>query len=371
MTWPRPGATSDLPSRPAASTELFVAAAEPSGDRLGAELVVELRRRGLALDARGLAGPWMREAGVEAVARSEDATALGLVEVVSGLPRIAGVLRRLKRDLQGRPPSVVLTIDSPGLMSRLGAAARRGGHRVIHWVAPQVWAWRPGRVRRLSRSFDRVLCLLPQEPELLGPHVPAVFTGHPAAAIRPGDRVRPGQPTFALVPGSRPSEIARHWPVLREVARRLRARHPTAGFVVPRAPSVPLSALGGLDAVIVERMADVAAADAAVVASGTATVELAALGVPMVVVYRLHPLTYALVRHLVRVRHVALPNLVADAPTIPEFVQTLHPDTIADAVDRVRDTEQVSPQLLAALAGDGAVRRAADEVEAALQVFER
>lgn len=308
----------------------------------------------------------MREVGIVDIARSEDVTALGLWEVVGALPRIAGVLRRLRADLDANPPSVVLTVDSPDLMQRLGRYARRRGHHVIHWVAPQVWAWRPGRVRHLARAFDQVLCLLPFEPERLAGHVDTVFTGHPAAAIQPGERVRPGEPTFALVPGSRPGEIRRHWPILRDVARELRLRHPAAGFVVPRAPSVMRAGLGGLDAVVVGTMADVAGADAAVAVSGTATIELAALGVPMVVVYRVHPVTHAIARRMVSVPHLALPNLLAGAAVVPEYVQRLDPVGIADAVDAVRGRSQLPRAVLAGLQGPQAVERAADEVARAL-----
>jgi len=345
---------------------LFVAAAEASGDRLAAELVAALRHRGRRFVARGLAGPRMIAEGVHPVVRCEEATALGLWEVVGALPRLARVLQRLRADLSAHPRATVLTVDSPDLLLRLGAFARSRGHRVLHWVAPQVWAWRPGRVRRLARAVDEVLCLLPFEPDHLAPHVRAVFVGHPAAALRPRRAVRPGRPTFALAPGSRPGEIRRLWPVLRAVARRLRERHPAAGFVVPRAPSVPPAALGGLDAVFVDRMADVAGADAAVVASGTATLELAALGVPMVVVYRVHPVTHAIARRLVRVPYLALPNLLAGRARIPEFVQDLDPSAIAAAVDGVRDTVQVSSALIASLWGDEAIARVVDRVAAAL-----
>lgn len=137
--------------------------------------------------------------------------------------------------------------------------------------------------------------------------------------------------------------------------------------MVVRAPSVPRAALSGLDAVTVDHVSDVAAVDAAVVASGTATVELAALGVPMVVVYRVHPVTHAVVRRLVRVPHLALPNLLADVPCIPEHVQVLDPEEIAADVDRVRGRPQVSASVLERFGGRGAVDRAADEVLTALQ----
>jgi len=309
----------------------------------------------------------MIEAGVEAVARSEEATALGLWEVLASVPRIVGVLRRLLRDLEAHPGALVLTIDSPELMLRLGAVAKRRGHRVVHWVAPQVWAWRRGRVRGLSRSVDEVLCLLPFEEAILAPHVPATFTGHPAAGIRLGRAVRPGDPTFALVPGSRPSEVRRTWPLMREVARGLRRRHPVAGFVVVRAPTIPREMLGGLDAVLVDTMSDAVGADAALTASGTATLELGALGVPMVVVYRVHPITYALARRLVRVEHIALPNLLASRPLVPEFVQALDPVVIAEAVDRARGQERLPAELLASLGGESAIDRVADVVAAGLR----
>lgn len=291
---------------------------------------------------------------------------MGLWEVLGALPRIARRFRQLRADLQTRSCDAVLTVDSPELTLRLGAVAKGLGRPVVHWVAPQVWAWRPGRVRRLSASVDTVLCLLPFEQTRLAPHVRAVFTGHPAATIRPGARVRPGTPTFALLPGSRASELRRHWPVLREVARHLRRRHPSAGFVVPRAPTVPHEALGGLDAVLVDSVADTAGADAAVTASGTATLELAVLGVPMVVIYRVHPITYALARRLVSVPHVALPNLLAGRSVVPEYLQTLSPAAIARAVDAVRGQRQLPPDVIGALAGARAVRRAADEVAAVL-----
>lgn len=337
-------------------------AAEPSGDRLAAALVEVLKRR-RKLAVRGLAGPALRAVGVEAVARSEDATAMGLVEVIGSLPRIAAVARRLRRDLVDRPPTAVLTVDSPEFSLRFGAFARGQGHPVVHWVAPQVWAWRAGRVRGLGRAADTVLCLFPFEPALLSGHVPAVFTGHPAVCVTPGVPLRPGEPTFALVPGSRSSEIRRHWPVLREVARRLRQRHPRAGFVVARAPGVARRDLGGLDATLVDGIEGVAAADAAVVASGTATLQLAALGVPMVVVYQVHPLTAVVARRLLRVPHVALPNVLAGETRVPEFLQHLDPLAIAAAVDGVRGQVQVPRALIDGLEGDRAVLRAADEVD--------
>ncbi|MEQ1500648.1 MAG: hypothetical protein ABMB14_00390 [Myxococcota bacterium] len=233
---------------------------------------------------------------------------------------------------------------------------------VVQWVAPQVWAWRPGRVDVVARSVDAVLCLLPFEPAWFEGRVRALFVGHPAAAIRPGSAPAVGRPRIALCPGSRRSEVEALWPVLREVARRLRRVWPDVGFVAPRAPGVEL---GGLDVAYVDRMADVAGCDAAVVASGTATLELAALDVPMVVVYRVHPLTAAIARRMLTIDAIALPNVLAGRRIVPEHVQDLDPDQIAaDVVAWVGRRGQVPRALIASLCGATAIDAVADEVAA-------
>ena len=305
---------------------LFVCAGEASGDRLGAELVRYLSSAG-DLQAAGLAGPLMRQSGVRAVARSEDATAFGLVEVVAQLPRLARLARRLNREIRAFKPDVVLTIDSPGLLMRVGRQAKSDGFRVVHWVCPQVWAWRPGRVDTMASSMHTLMCLLPFEPAIFdGTSVEALFVGHPRAATP--IVVPPNKLTFLLAPGSRPTEIARHWPICRRVAQRLRVRFPDCRFVVPVAPGVHASDLGGLDA---ELCRGFAPAHAALVASGTATLELAVAGVPMVAIYQLHPTTWAIGRRLVTgIAHVSLPNILAGRDVVPEILQDLDPLRIAD-----------------------------------------
>jgi len=221
---------------------IYVCAGEDSGDALGAHMIAALAAKGPVV-ARGLAGPAMREAGVQVFADACEATAAGLVEVLEAVPRIAGLLGRLERDAVAFAPDVVLTIDSPGLMLRLARRLRRRGMPVVHLVAPQVWAWRPGRVKRVGASVDALLCLFPHEPALFEGFCEAVSVGHPLLGTLPrsarGDRsesVR-STPTFALCPGSRPADIRIHWPVLREVGRLLRDAHPGCRLVVPRAPS--------------------------------------------------------------------------------------------------------------------------------------
>jgi lipid-A-disaccharide synthase len=342
-----------------------VCAAEASGDALGAALARALLAREVAVS--GVAGPQMRAAGVEVVARAEDASALGLVEVVGALPRIARVLRAVERALDPRPTCVV-GIDAPGLMSRIGARCRRRSVRYLQWVAPQVWAWNPGRAAGIARWADEVLCLFPFEPLWLRPHgVDARFVGHPWAASHPRS-MPPGPPIVALLPGSRPAEIARHWPVLRDTAARLRERWPGCRFRVGRAPTAPADALANLDARLVDGVAAaLEGAHVAITCSGTASLEVAAAGVPQVVIYQVHPVTWHIGRRLSRVPFLALPNLLAGGAVVPEHLQRLDPAAIAGDVARLlgpAGAAQVAAlrPALGGLAPDAAIERVLERV---------
>lgn len=346
---------------------LWIAAAEASGDRLAAELVEALRRRG-EVHARGLAGPAMRAAGVEPVERAEDATALGLVEAARQIPSLVRLGRSLETAARAWRPEVAVTVDSPGLLLRHARSLRRTGVPVAHWVAPQVWASRPRRAARLGEAVDALMCLLPFEPPWFHRYgVRAVFTGHPGAARFRAEAAEGGPPVVVLAPGSRHTEVARHVPALAEVARRLETAWPGVRFRVPVAPT-----LGCIDGLPGERCASMQAAArgavAAVVASGTATLELAALGVPMVVIYAVHPVTWQAGRWIVRgVRHLALPNVLAGRAVVPEHLQRLDPDAIARDVLALRGPEggvqrRALAEVVRGLAGEGAVERAADEV---------
>jgi lipid-A-disaccharide synthase len=324
--------------------EIALVASEASGDRLGALVATELQRAS-GVRLWGAAGPQMRTAGVEPVVRAEALGTLGLAEAVPALPRIALALRALERALRQHPPDVLLTIDGPTLHLRLAARWRRLGIPVAHLVCPQVWAWRRGRIPRVARSVDMLLCLLPFEPALFqGTGLDARFVGHPGAAM---STAVPDPNLIALVAGSRAGEVRRHWPLLRQAAALLRARHAQLRFVVPRAPTVPRSALTGLDALHVKGLSGATQAAAALVTSGTASLELAAAGVPQVVFYKVHPATWSIGRRLVQVDHVALPNLLAGRTVVPELLQeAARPATMAAEVE-------------ALLAGGGAVQRAA------------
>ena len=267
---------------------------------------------------------------------------MGLLEVLPRIRHIARLLQATERDILTRRPDVVVTIDSPGFTLRLLGRLRASGLKRIHYVAPQAWAWRESRVRKYPGLWDRLLCLLPFEPGFFAGHgIAASFVGHPAieAGVDQGDaarfRARHGiarnVSILLLLPGSRRSEVSRLLPIFGEVARRLTARHPGLVIVVPVASTVASSVLAGTTGwatkpVIVTDLADkidgFAAATAALTKSGTSTLELALANVPMVVAYRLNPVTAAIVRATVRVKYASIVNLLLDRFLAPEFIQS-------------------------------------------------
>jgi len=344
-------------STSAAAPRLLVAVGEASGDSLAAAIVAELSRRG-PIDARGVVGPLGRRAGIEAVADLDGLHAVGLVDGARAARSALRRVRALEQAARAWSPHALLTVDAPSFTLRAAAAVRAQGVPVVHVGAPQVWAWRPWRRRRLGRVVDELLCLLPFEPPWFAGHVAARYVGHPATAARPQPRAK--RRTVALLPGSRPSEVRRLWPTMRAVARRVVQDRP-ARLVAVAAPGVQLT---GLDAEVVHSVHAAADAWVALAASGTVTLELAALAVPQVEVYRTDPLTHALGRRLVRIDHVALPNLVAGKTVVPERVQHLDPDELALRVVQAADGARPAPL---DLQGEGAVGRMADAVQAWLR----
>lgn len=327
---------------------LLVAVGEASGDQLAARLIAQLGD----VEACGVVGPALRDRGVRALDDLEGLQAVGLLD---GARAAAGAQRRVRalvREARAWRPDAMLTVDAPSFTLRAARRVRRLGVPVVHVGAPQVWAWRPGRARRLGEAVDELVCLLPFEPPWFQGHLPARFLGHPATAL---PTVPPAAtPTVALLPGSRPAEVRRLWPTMRATAAALARQRPEVRFVVVQAPTVPR--LGGLAARRVHRIEDVADAHAALVASGTATLQLAAMGIGQVIVYRTDPLTWWVGQRVVRTPFVGLPNLVAGRREVPEHLQHLDPDRLATAVlaQMARRPEPLD------LRGDGAVPRIAE-----------
>jgi lipid-A-disaccharide synthase len=329
----------------------------------------------------------MREAGVAIERGIEELAVLGFAEVVGRLPFFARLLAERTRALRERPPDVLVLVDYPGFNLRLARAARSLGVRVAYYVSPQVWAWGAGRVRAVRRSVDEMIVILPFEAAFYAARgVAATFVGHPLLDVAKPKRgraetraalgVAPDAPLVGLFPGSRVQEVERHLALFVEAARRAETAvgRPLA-LALGRAPTVPEALvrerLAGRDLPVTTETYDLmGAADLLLVASGTATLEAACVGTPMVVVYRTSPLSYALGRLVVRVPHIALANLVAGARVVPEFVQgEATPEAIAHALAAILGDPARGAAMREAFAGirarlgePGAAGRAAEIV---------
>lgn len=327
-----------LPERRA--RRVLVVAGEASGDRHAAGLVDEARRLDPSLRVAGIGGGHLREAGAEILLESSELSVVGISEVFERLPAIRRALALLKKRLRQDPPDALLLVDFPDFNLHVAGIAARAGVPVVYFVSPQVWAWRARRVRIIRQRVTRMIVLFDFEAAFYREHgVPVTFAGHPIA--EPPERVRSPRaarrrlglpedaPVFGLLPGSRHGELRHHLQPMLDTARRALARAPRAVFLIPLAegidPAVVFEATSrsGLPVVALQRAFDpiVEACDAAVAASGTATLELAVRGVPPVVVYRTSRTTYMLGRMVVRVPYISLVNLVARRALVPELVQ--------------------------------------------------
>ena len=307
-----------------------VSAGEPSGDRHAAALLQALREQRPDVQIEGVGGEHMAAAGADLLERSESLSAMGFAEPLTRLVEHASLLRRLRARFRQRRYDLVILVDYPGFNLRVARAAAGAGIPTLYYVAPQAWAWGSGRADRLRRTVRGLAVILPFEEAFFRSRgVPARFVGHPLmdiqypgrAAARAALGIDPTAPVLALVPGSRPSEVRRLWPVLREAGRRLRAIRPGLDIVVAAVPEceypgsddVRLSRTGATDAL--------AAADCALCKAGTATLEAALVGVPSVVVYRTDAWSYLVARRVTRVPFVGLVNLLAGRAVVPELIQ--------------------------------------------------
>jgi lipid-A-disaccharide synthase len=326
---------------------LLVCSGEPSGDTYAAELVRHLRQTHPDLEVFGLGGDRLLAQDAHLVAHVRELAVMGLVEVVVHLRRLRGIFRRLLAETDRQRPDAAVLVDYPDFNLRVAAELKKRGIPVAYYVSPQVWAWRPGRVRTIRRVVDRMLVIFPFEEELYrAAQVPVSFVGHPLVDLvqrPPVDTLRaqlgldPHRPVIALLPGSRRKEIAYNLPGLAGAVRLLAERRPDLQFALAVAPSLDVAqveaGIAGLPVRLIQGATHelLAAASVALVASGTATVETALLGTPMVVVYRVAPLTYHLGRHLVRVPHVAMANLIAGRRLVPELIQgDFTPEAVAE-----------------------------------------
>lgn len=334
-------------------SRIWLLAGEASGDVLGARLMQALTVQRDGLSFRGVGGPRMEQAGLASLFPMRDLAVMGLAEI---LPRLRSLNRRLEEavaDIAREKPDLVVTIDSPGFSLRLLKRISGFGVKRVHYVGPQVWAWRESRVRGFPGLWDKLLCLLPFEVAFFARHgVPAQFVGHPVlqSGAERGDAarffarhgLRMDARIVVLMPGSRRNEAPRLMPVFGRAMALLRADFPALVPVIPSSPVVAemvRQAASGwaVTPLIVTDLDDkhdaYAAAGAALTKSGTSTLELALAGVPMAVTYRVNPITAALARRLIRVKHVAMVNLLAGQEVVPELLQgDCTPEKLRDVV---------------------------------------
>jgi lipid-A-disaccharide synthase len=320
---------------------VYIVAGEASGDVLGARLMRAMRAQRGGLTFAGIGGDRMAEEGFETLFPMHELALIGLAEV---LPKLRSLKRRMDQtvaDITACRPAVIVTIDSPGFALRLLRRVAPLGLSRVHYVAPQVWAWRENRVKTYPGLWDRLLCLLPFEPAFFAGHgLAAEFVGHPvlesgadrgdAARFRAAHGMAAEAMPIILMPGSRVTEITRLMPIFAEALHLLEARFPRLVAVMPVAASVAprvTAAVSDWDhkPILVTDVAGkhdaFAAARVALTKSGTSTLELALAGVPMVVAYRVNPITAAIVRRVVKVSYAAMVNLLAGREVVPELIQ--------------------------------------------------
>lgn len=372
---------------------VLISCGEPSGDLYAAALVRDLHSLEPGIRVLGFGGERLQEAGATLVGDYRGLAVTGLVEALRVLPRSYAMYRRLVRAARETRPDVLVVIDFPDFNFRLAKAVRALGIPVVYYIPPQLWAWRSGRMRTLRRIADRILVIFPFEPAIYErANTAATFVGHPlvelARSTEPRERFLPAlglsadKPTVALLPGSRPNEVSAIVSVLVDAVGLIAARVPDVQFLLARAPNLPDSLFASLGRStrpirLVDGRADdvLASCDLVITASGTATVQAAIHERPMVIVYRLAPLTYTLVKRLVHVDTVGMVNLVAGRRIVPELIQhEFTPEAVArEAVrlllpgDERTRTIAALGEVRRALGGDGASRRAAEAVLEAIR----
>jgi lipid-A-disaccharide synthase len=372
---------------------VFLSTSDASGDLHAAALVEALRKHCDALSVFGLGGDALQAMGLESVVPQAELAVGGLVEIVSSLPRLLRAYVELRRALRAGSPDVVVLVDSPDLNLPLAAVARRLGIPVLYYVAPQVWAWRAGRLRKLRRRVDHVGVIFPFEEALLREAgVPATFVGHPLvdrmAAVRRAlqpERVAQelgidlGRPLLGLLPGSRRNEIAGNLPCVLETAKLLHQAMPRLQILLLLAPTLTSEKPELPEYVRVVRgrtHEGMALSTCLISAPGTATVEAALLGVPLVVTHRVNRMSFAIAQRVTRVPSACMVNLIAGAGVVPERLQSMaRPAAIAALVRQLLSDREAAEAMrrdfanvAAKLGPPGAAERAADLV---LEVAER
>jgi len=374
---------------------ILISAGESSGDMYAARLASALQSR-VDVQLFGMGGPRMRDAGVELVADCSEVSLVGIVEIAKKYPALKRVFKRLLSESDRRAPRLAILTDFPGFHLRLARELKRRKVPNVYFVCPQFWAWRPWRANLVRRRFVRGLCIFPFEQEWYRARgVTADFVGHPLVGNVAARRSRQefaadygldsSKPIVTILPGSRSGEIAHHMPRLMEGCRLL-AKARAVQFVVALAPGMSKSRIANylppdLPICVVEDATydALGAADLTILSSGTATVEAALMNAPMIVVYRLSPITAGIARLLVQTSMFAMVNLIAGRQVVPELVQKdFTPKRVADEAIRLLDSPEVRAEMQQGLAEvrtklgpPGAIDRAAEIIVGMLREAER
>lgn len=335
---------------------IYLIAGEPSGDLIGARLMAAIKRRtGGAVRFTGVGGEKMQKEGLESLFPISDIALFGATEIIPHLPLLLRRFRETTADVLAKKPDILVSIDVPGFSFEIAKRLRKAGGAppLVHYVAPTVWAYRPGRALHIAKLYDHLMVLLPFEPPYFTEvGLPCSFTGHPIveewetlgdrAAFRKRHGIAETAQVLCLLPGSRRGELARHLPIFGETVARLAKRFPDLTLVLPisgqwRGLAEEASRSWPLRTVLVDSMTEkkdaFAGSDAALAKSGTVTLEAAIARLPMAMMYRVNPLTAWLAKRMLKVRHFTLVNLLADAEIIPEYVQeNATPEKLAAAI---------------------------------------
>jgi lipid-A-disaccharide synthase len=353
------------------NNRIMIVAGEASGDLHGSNLVKEVLRNNPDLSFSGIGGPKMRDAGVTILADASKMAVVGLVEVISHATVIYRAFSTLKRIIRTDPPDLLILIDYPDFNLFLAKVAKRAGVRVLYYISPQIWAWRIGRVKKIARLIDRMAVVFPFEiPFYEKEGVPVTFVGHPLVDIVHPTMARaeaqacfgldPARKTVGLFPGSRKGEILHLFATILEAAALLKKHYPDLQFILPLASSLsgtdiaPILESSPLDIRVIEGKGyDVMqVCDAIITVSGTVTLEAALMEVPMVIIYRVSPLTYAVGKRLIKVDHIGICNIVAGERVVRELIQDdAEPAWIAAEIGRILADDGYAAEMRAKLAG--------------------
>jgi lipid-A-disaccharide synthase len=343
---------------------ILISAGEASGEMYGAQLIAAIHRRDPSCEFFGAGGPAMRAAGCDTIVDAKDLSVVGISEILSHLPKIYGLFRKLIREADHRRPDLAIVIDSPAFNWRVARQMHRRNIPVIYYVCPQFWAWRQGRVRLLRKYVDKALVIFPFEEKFYRDRgVDATFVGHPLAEVsRP--RIERSEYSakykldsaklwITLMPGSRVKEVRMNLPTILESAAKLGSSYE---FLLPIAPTLERTSLQGLIGsqpihIVNDALPALTHSRAGIIASGTATVEAAMMGTPFVMVYRVSGLTYLLGRSTVKVPHFAMVNLIAGKQVVPELIQhDFTADNVVSHLNRIIPDGPPRDQMIAGLA---------------------